>query len=152
MNTHILTRVTQIQKPLSEVFEFFSNAQNLNLLTPPQLQFKILTPMPIEMYKGRLIDYQLKLNGIGFKWKTEIAAWEPPYRFVDQQLKGPYKVWIHEHRFEEKNGFTMMYDTVEFLSPGGFLEPLINKLFIQKRVSQIFDYRAMKLKTLFKTP
>ena len=150
MPSHFHITETIINKPLQEVFEFFSNAQNLNLLTPPQLQFEILTPLPIAMKKGTLIDYKLKLSGIPFYWKTEIAAWEPPFRFVDKQLKGPYKIWIHEHRFEEKNGKTYMYDTVEFLSPGWFLEPIINKLFIEKKVKEIFTYREKKLKEIFK--
>ena len=150
MPSHFHITETIIDKPLQEVFEFFSNAQNLNLLTPPQLQFVILTPFPIAMKKGTLIDYKLKLSGIPFYWKTEIAAWEPPFRFVDKQLKGPYKIWIHEHRFEEKNGKTYMYDTVEFLSPGWFLEPIINKLFIEKKVKEIFAYREKKLKEIFK--
>ena len=150
MPSHFHITETIINKPLQEVFEFFSNAQNLNLLTPPQLQFEILTPFPIAMKRGTLIDYKLKLSGIPFYWKTEIALWEPPFRFVDMQLKGPYKIWIHEHRFEEKNGKTYMYDTVEFLSPGWFLEPIINKLFIEKKVKEIFAYREKKLKEIFK--
>ena len=101
---HILTKTTVINKPLSEVFEFFSNAENLNKITPPDMQFKILTPLPIIIKKGTLIDYKIKVNGIPFNWQTEISEWEPNKRFVDKQLKGPYRVWIHEHTFEEKDG------------------------------------------------
>jgi ligand-binding SRPBCC domain-containing protein len=101
------------------------------------------------MKQGALIDYKIKLSGIPFHWKTEISKWEPPFIFVDKQLKGPYKVWIHEHRFEEKDNKTYMTDTVEFLSPGWILEPLINKFFIEKKVKGIFDYREQKLKELF---
>jgi ligand-binding SRPBCC domain-containing protein len=147
---HILTKTTVINKTLSEVFEFFSNAENLNKITPPDMQFKILTPLPIIIKKGTLIDYKIKVNGIPFKWQTEISEWEPNKRFVDKQLKGPYRVWIHEHTFEEKDGKTIMNDHVQFLSPGWFLEPIINKLFIEKKVKGIFAYREKILTNLFK--
>ena len=147
---HILTKTTVINKPLSEVFEFFSNAENLNKITPPDMQFKILTPLPIIIKKGTLIDYKIKVNGIPFNWQTEITEWEPNKRFIDKQLKGPYRVWIHEHTFEEKDGKTIMNDHVQFLSPGWFLEPIINKLFIEKKVKGIFAYREKILTNLFK--
>ena len=147
---HILTTTTVINKPLSEIFEFFSNAENLNKITPPDMQFKILTPLPIIIKKGTLIDYKIKVNGIPFNWQTEITEWEPNKRFIDKQLKGPYRVWIHEHTFEEKDGKTIMNDHVQFLSPGWFLEPIINKLFIEKKVKGIFAYREKILTNLFK--
>jgi ligand-binding SRPBCC domain-containing protein len=147
---HILTKTTIINKPLSEVFEFFSNAENLNKITPPDMQFKILTPLPIIIKKGTLIDYKIKVSGIPFNWQTEITEWEPNKRFVDKQLKGPYRVWIHEHTFEEKDGKTIMNDHVQFLSPGWLLEPIINKLFIEKKVKGIFAYREKILTNLFK--
>jgi ligand-binding SRPBCC domain-containing protein len=147
---HFLTTTTVINKPLSEVFEFFSNAENLNKITPPDMQFKILTPLPIIIKKGTLINYKIKVNGIPFNWQTEITEWEPNKRFIDKQLKGPYRVWIHEHTFEEKDGKTIMNDHVQFLSPGWFLEPIINKLFIEKKVKGIFAYREKILTNLFK--
>jgi ligand-binding SRPBCC domain-containing protein len=147
---HILTKTTIINKPLSEVFEFFSNAENLNKITPPDMQFKILTPLPIIIKKGTLIDYKIKVSGIPFNWQTEITEWEPNKRFTDKQLKGPYRVWIHEHTFEEKDGKTIMNDHVQFLSPGWLLEPIINKLFIEKKVKGIFAYREKILTNLFK--
>jgi ligand-binding SRPBCC domain-containing protein len=146
MKTHQLVTTTIINKPLSEVFDFFKDAGNLNRLTPPSVQFKILTPLPIEIKRGTLIDYSIKINGIPFKWQTEICIWEPPYRFMDQQIKGPYKVWRHEHKFEEIDGITHMTDTVDFLSPGWILEPLINQLYIKHKVKEIFDYRAEQIK------
>ena len=147
---HILTKETIINRPLNEVFDFFSKAENLNKLTPPELSFKIITPLPIEIKQGAVIDYKIKLNGIPFYWKTEITIFEPQKRFIDKQLKGPYKVWIHEHTFEERDGKTYMKDIVQFLSPGWILEPLINKLFVEKKVKAIFDYRETILKGLFK--
>jgi ligand-binding SRPBCC domain-containing protein len=147
---HTLIKETLINKPLNEIFDFFSRAENLNKITPPELNFKILSPLPIEMKQGALIDYKIKINGIPFKWKTEITIWEPGIRFVDSQIKGPYKVWIHEHFFEEKDGKTYMRDTVKFLSPGGVFEPIINKFLVEKRVNAIFDYREKVLGDLFK--
>ncbi len=146
---HSLTKITVIDRPLAEVFEFFSNAENLNKITPSDLQFRILTPSPIIIKKGTLIDYRIKINGISFKWRTEISEWEFNKRFVDRQLKGPYKVWIHEHSFEERDGKTYMKDYVQFLSPGWFLEPLINKLFVEKKVKAIFEHREKVLKEFF---
>jgi ligand-binding SRPBCC domain-containing protein len=149
MKPHVYNQVTYINRPLSEVFEFFSKAENLNKLTPPILEFKIITPLPIKMEKGTFIDYKIKLNGISFKWKTQITAWENNRRFIDTQIKGPYKIWIHEHLFEEENGQVKMTDTVQYLSPGWFLEPIINKLYISKKVEEIFAYRTIELDKLF---
>ncbi|MEY5046665.1 MAG: hypothetical protein RLZZ175_24 [Bacteroidota bacterium] len=146
---HIFEKTTVINRPLSEVFEFFSKAENLEKLTPSFLNFKILTPQPIAMYAGTLIDYQIKLNGIPFKWRTKITHWEPPYKFRDEQLKGPYKQWIHTHTFEEKDGKTHMTDRIEYLSPGWFLEPLIDKLYIRGNVEKIFNHRELVLDEIF---
>ena len=101
------------------------------------------------MEKGAFIDYKIKLNGISFTWKTEITSWEINRRFVDTQIKGPYKIWIHEHLFEEENGQVKMTDTVHYLSPGWFLEPIINKFYISKKVEEIFAYRTIELDKLF---
>ena len=147
---HSLIKTTAINRPIEEVFDFFSKAENLNKITPPDLQFKILSPLPISIKKGALIDYKIKINGIPFKWRTEISEWELNKRFIDRQIKGPYKVWIHEHTFEERNGITYMTDNVQFLSPGWILEPIINKFFIEKKVKGIFEYREKILTDLFK--
>jgi ligand-binding SRPBCC domain-containing protein len=147
---HILVKETVINRPLKEVFDFFSKAENLNKITPPDMQFQILTPLPINIQKGTLIDYKIKVNGIPFKWKTLISTWEPPFRFVDEQLNGPYNTWNHEHTFEERDGKTYMKDVVKFKSPGWILEPLINALFIEKKVKGIFEYREKMLSEFFK--
>ncbi|MFN4972420.1 MAG: SRPBCC family protein [Bacteroidota bacterium] len=150
MKPHILETKTIIHRPLSEVFSFFSKAENLNELTPPELHFKILTPMPIEMKQGIYIDYRIKLNGIPFSWKTLISTWEPPHRFVDEQIKGPYMRWHHTHSFKSVDeNTTEMTDRIEYLSPGWILEPLINRLFVQKKVEAIFVYREHKLLEIF---
>jgi ligand-binding SRPBCC domain-containing protein len=149
MQPHTIIRKTIINRPLEEVFQFFSKAENLNLLTPPELSFKILTPLPIKMQAGTLIDYRIKLNGIPFNWRTEISTWKVNECFVDQQLKGPYKIWHHTHSFTAVKEGTLMIDEVKYLSPGWILEPLIEKFFIKKKVEGIFDYRNSKLKEIF---
>ena len=150
MKNRTLERKLFIHQSLTDVFNFFSDARNLNLVTPPWLYFEILTPPPIQMQLGTQIDYRLRLHKIPITWRTEIIAWEPPYRFVDSQIKGPYAVWIHEHRFVTQNGGTLMTDFVEFRSPGGVFEPLIYHLFVKRDVINIFDYRSERFKEIFK--
>lgn len=148
MKTHILIRKTIIKKNITEVFDFFSRAENLNRITPPMLGFAIVN-LPDEMKKGALIDYKIKLNGIPFNWRTEITKWEPPFYFEDTQIKGPYKIWIHEHKFEEKKGITYMTDIVSYLSPGGIFEFIPHNLIVKKKVESIFDFREKSLQKIF---
>lgn len=132
-----------------EVFTFFSKAQNLEKVTPPQLSFKIKTKLPIKMQKGSIIDYQIKLFGLPFNWRSEISVWEPPYRFVDAQLKGPYKKWVHLHEFEQKNNGTLMRDIVDyelFVQP---VAPIVNALFVRRQIEAIFRYRTEQLDKIF---
>ena len=136
-------------KPVEEIFRFFSNAENLGLVTPPHLKFEIITPLPIEMKKGALIEYRLKIHQIPLYWQTEITVWEPPFRFIDIQLKGPYRKWIHEHRFERVGNKTKMSDQLEYAVPGGPLAPFINKIFVSKDVKKIFSYRKNKFQEIF---
>ena len=118
-----------VDHPLETVFEFFADARQLERITPPMLNFKILTPMPVEMKIGLLLDYQISIHKITIKWKTEIAVWDPPFRFVDRQLKGPYKIWHHEHTFEEIDGRTLVKDVVFYNPIGG---ALVHKLFVRR--------------------
>ncbi|QDT88501.1 SRPBCC family protein [Gimesia algae] len=134
---------TVIPCALEEVFAFFAEPENLEALTPPWLNFQITTPGPIEMRPGTLIEYRLKLHGIPVKWKTEISDWEPPYRFVDRQLKGPYRLWRHEHTFAECEEGTLVTDDVRYAVLGG---ALVNRLFVQKDVARIFRYRRDQLR------
>ncbi|HNR19635.1 MAG TPA: SRPBCC family protein [Bacteroidia bacterium] len=149
MSLRTFKQVTRVNKPLLEVFNFFCNAQNLNVITPPSLHFKILSQMPLVMKKNARIDYKIKLGLFSFKWHSEITEWNPPYSFKDVQLKGPYKVWEHIHSFEEKEGVTYMTDEVKYLSPGFFLEPVVDKFFVRKRIEEIFRYRQYKLEVFF---
>lgn len=124
------------------IFDFFADAANLEAITPPWLNFRILTPLPIVMDSGTLIDYQLRLHWIPIRWRTEIAEWEPPHQFVDQQLQGPYRLWRHTHTFEPTPDGTLMTDTVEYSVPGG---RLINRWFVEPDLNKIFAYRQQSL-------
>jgi len=148
-HTRILTSEITVNSDIETVFGFFAKAENLNIITPPELKFRIITPLPIEMKKGTLIDYKIKLNAVPFAWKTEISEWEPPYRFVDRQLKGPYRIWIHEHTFRSHDGKTIVKDKVEYLPPGNIAEPFIHKLVVQKKLERIFSYRRQKITEIF---
>jgi len=146
MKTFLLERNTWLPRPIEEIFAFFSDARNLQTLTPPWIAFRILTPGNIEMKAGALIDYEIRLHRLPLRWRTEIQVWEPPNRFVDAQLRGPYRSWVHEHRFEARDGGTMVGDIVEYSVLGG---AVVNKLFVARDVARIFDYRTQKLAELF---
>jgi ligand-binding SRPBCC domain-containing protein len=128
-----------------EVFTFFSDALNLELITPSWLRFKVLTVSPIEMREGTVIDYRLRLRGIPLRWQSQITAWEPPHRFVDQQRQGPYRLWIHEHTFVESNGGTLARDRVEYAVPGGML---VQKFFVEPELKRIFAYRSRRMQEI----
>lgn len=144
-NFHISCRVL-LPHPLLEVFDFFASAENLNLLTPPWLHFSILTPLPIEMRRGAIIRYRLRLRGVPVSWDSEITDWEPPFRFTDTQIRGPYRLWVHRHRFEETPDGTLVADDVTYRVPGG---SLVNRLFVAGELRRIFDYRKAKLLELY---
>jgi len=131
---------------LEETFAFFADAGNLEEITPPWLHFEILTPRPIVMGVGTLIEYRLRLHGVPFSWRTEIAAWQPPVRFVDRQLAGPYHHWHHEHLFRAVPGGTEVRDRVHYCPRGG---ALIHALFVGRDVRRIFAYRQARLLQLF---
>ena len=133
--------------PIEKVFEFFSKAENLQAITPPELHFKIITPLPIVMGQGTLIDYKIKLSGVPFGWRTRITHWDPPYAFADQQLKGPYAIWFHTHTFADEGGRTRMDDEVLYKLP---LWPLgeVAYPFVKGKVSEIFQYRRKAIKKL----
>ncbi len=146
MTTHIFETELWLPATREQVFPFFADARNLESITPPWLNFHVITPGEIPMRAGALIDYRLRIHGLPVHWRTEIAAWEPPFRFVDQQLRGPYRQWIHTHVFEEQNGGTRCRDHVAYAVPGG---AIVNRLFVRRDVEKIFAYRAMALKKHF---
>jgi len=131
-----------LDRPLEEVFAFFSDARNLEAITPRQLNFRILTPGPIRLEAGARIDYQLTLYGVPVKWATLIERWEPPHEFVDVQLRGPYKVWRHTHRFLAEGQGTRMIDDVAYELPLGPLGRMVEALWARREVSRIFAYRT----------
>jgi ligand-binding SRPBCC domain-containing protein len=135
-----------LPRPLEVVFPFFADAGNLEALTPPWLRFEILTPLPIVMHAGATIEYRLRLHGIALRWQSEITAWEPPLRFVDEQRRGPYRKWIHEHAFTQGENGSEMRDFVRYSVPGGWL---VNLIFVQREVQRIFEYRARMLSDFF---
>jgi ligand-binding SRPBCC domain-containing protein len=131
-----------------ELFPFFADASNLDSITPPWLHFNIITPQPIEMRKGALIDYRLRVRGFPLSWRTRINVWQPPYRFVDEQLRGPYRQWIHEHSFEVHNGGTMVRDSVHYVVP---FDWLVHRWFVRGDVEKIFRFRKDAMKSQFGT-
>jgi ligand-binding SRPBCC domain-containing protein len=131
-----------LPQPPEEIFPFFANASNLNELTPPWLKFRILTPEPIRMQEGTLIDYALKIRGWPVRWRTRINVWEPPHRFVDEQLRGPYRRWIHEHVFEAREGGTAVLDLVRYAVP---FDWAVHRLLVAPDIRQIFEFRAQAL-------
>lgn len=140
--THRLERSQRIARPLAEVFAFFSDAANLETITPGFLRFRIITPLPIEMRPGARIDYSLSLFGVRLRWLTRITVWEPGVRFVDEQESGPYALWRHTHSFAPDGDATIMRDTVEYALPLGPLGSLAHLLFVRRTVGAIFDHRA----------
>ena len=138
-----LERCQVLPRPRAEVFAFFEDARNLEVMTPPFLHFRLETEGPIAMRAGTLIDYRLSLFGVPFHWRTEITEYVRAERFVDRQLRGPYRVWEHTHLFEDIGGHsTQMSDRVRYEVGFGPLGPLASSLFVHRTVKRIFDYRA----------
>jgi ligand-binding SRPBCC domain-containing protein len=138
-----------LERPITEVFEFFSDAVNLEELTPPWLQFRVISKLPIEMREGVEIKYRLRIRGIPVRWTSKITAWDPPHRFVDEQMHGPYRVWIHEHRFAEDSNGSLCADHVQYAPLGG---ALMNRLFVERDIQKIFAYRSEQLQKIFGGP
>lgn len=144
-----LTAVTIIPAPLEQVFDFFSRAENLQQITPPWLNFRFVTAPPSEVHAGTRIEYALRVRLLPLHWLTEISVWDPPRRFVDAQLKGPYRMWVHEHRFEPLGEHTRMTDTVHYQLPFGLLGRMAHLLFVRRDIEEIFRYREEQIKMIF---
>ena len=136
-------------QPIEEVFIFFEKPENLEKLTPSNLGFKILTPSPISMNVGRLIDYTIRIFGINFHWRTLITDYVQNIKFVDEQLKGPYSYWHHAHTFESSNDGTFINDKVTYALPFGIFGRIAHRLFIKRSLNNIFDYRVKVINQMF---
>ncbi len=146
---YILRREQWIERPIDEVFSFFADAHNLEEITPPWVGFKILSMSTDSIEEGTTIRYHLRLHGIPVHWWTEICDWNPPHCFVDEQTKGPYKLWRHTHRFEAHGNRTKMIDEVQYSLPSGILGRIVHSVKVRKDVSRIFDYRRERIEGLF---
>lgn len=143
-----------VPRPIDEVFPFFADAHNLEAITPDLVRFRVLTPAPIVMRPGTTIDYALRIKSVPVRWRTAIPVWDPPRRFVDEQIKGPYALWRHEHTFEPvDNGVsTLVRDRVDYRPRGGPLAPLLHALFIERDLRAIFEHRSRVLAERFAAP
>ncbi len=143
MSAYVLERTQRVEVPVERAFDFYGDAANLEPLTPPWLNFEVMTPGPLAFQPGTLLDYKLRLHGVPIRWQTRIEIWEPPLRFVDTQARGPYSLWEHTHMFE-KGGeqATLIHDRVRYEIPLGPLGRLAHGLFVRRDLERIFDYRA----------
>ena len=146
---HVLRREQRLPGPPEEVFAFFGDARNLEAITPPLLRFRMLTPEPIVMGAGTRLRYRLRVRGVPVSWLTEIREWDPPHRFVDEQLSGPYALWRHVHTFADDGaGGTLMVDEVRYALPLGVVGELAHRLVVRGDLQRIFDYRAARVPQL----
>lgn len=136
----------RLPAPLEEVFGFFADSHGLEKITPPSLGFRIASPQPVTIHEGARIDYRFRIKGLPVTWKSLIPVWEPPHRFVDELLRGPYKSWRHEHRFRAEGNMTVVEDEVVYRVPGG---ALIHSLFVKRDLLRIFEYRRDTLVATF---
>lgn len=150
MRIHTLHREQRLEGTPEEVFPFFADAHNLEALTPPLLRFRVITPRPIDLYPGALIQYALRVRGVPVSWLTSIQRWDPPHAFVDTQVRGPYALWHHTHTFaptEDGRG-TLMTDTVRYAIGFGPLGALAHALVVRRDVEAIFAFRALQIPRL----
>jgi ligand-binding SRPBCC domain-containing protein len=148
MRIHTLRREQRLPGAPEAVFGFFADARNLEAITPPLLRFRVVTPAPIVMGAGTRIRYRLRVHRVPLSWLTEITAWEPPHRFVDEQLDGPYALWHHTHTFESDGDETVMRDVVRYGIGFGALGALAEALLVRRDLDRIFDYRAERVPAL----
>jgi ligand-binding SRPBCC domain-containing protein len=145
---HEIERAQFVPQTADDAFAFFADAFNLEAITPPWLRFRILTPRPIDMREGALIDYRLSLHHVPCRWHTRIDAWVPARRFVDRQISGPFRTWEHTHTFEEHPGGTRIRDHVRYRMPLGPLGEIARRALIGRDLERIFDYRHAAIERL----
>jgi ligand-binding SRPBCC domain-containing protein len=146
---HTLRREQPLDAPCEAVFAFFADPFNLEAITPPLLRFAVVTPAPIAMGVGTFIQYRLRLRGVPLRWDTLIQTWEPPRRFVDVQVRGPYRLWHHAHELEPLDGGrTLMRDMVRYALGFGALGELAHRALVRRDLEAIFAYRAARVPAL----
>jgi ligand-binding SRPBCC domain-containing protein len=150
MHVHILQREQRLPAPPEAVFPFFADARNLEAITPPLLEFRLLTPEPIAMGVGTFLQYALRLRGVPVRWDTLIQAWEPPHRFVDVQVRGPYRLWHHTHELLplDDGTATLMRDTVRYAMPLGLVGEVARRAVVTRDLDAIFAFRAERVPAL----
>jgi ligand-binding SRPBCC domain-containing protein len=141
-----LTTELLVRESREQLFEFFADAFQLETLTPPWLRFSVQTPRPIDMHAGTMIDYTLRLHGWPIRWRSKISAWEPPFQFIDEQVRGPYRYWHHLHTFDKADGGTLVRDVVHYAVPLGFI---MHPLLVRRDLTRIFQYRREAMSRLF---
>ncbi len=141
MRVHRLEREQVVDRPVDEVFRFFSMARNLERLTPPWLRFSVITPEPIAKRSGTLIDYRLRVRGIPLRWRSRIEEWHENTSFVDRQIRGPYRLWHHSHEFSAEGDGTRVLDRVDYALPLGPLGEVVHRVLVKRDLRRIFDYR-----------
>ena len=144
MRVHRLEREQRVAAPPGAVFEFFARARNLELITPPWLRFQVLTPEPIAMAPGTLIEYRLRLHAVPLRWTSRIEEWDPGRGFVDRQVRGPYRLWHHQHEFAADGDGTVVRDDVRYSLPLGDL----GQGFVRRDLERIFDFRRDAVRRL----
>jgi ligand-binding SRPBCC domain-containing protein len=148
MKIHVLMREQRLTGSPGEVFPLFADARNLERITPPFLTFRVLTPGAPAMRAGTELDYQLRLHGLPLRWRTRIEVWDPPRRFADRQLAGPFRLWHHTHDFEPDGDGTRMRDLVRYALPLGPAGAAAHAAFVRQDLARIFDFRRVAVEQL----
>jgi ligand-binding SRPBCC domain-containing protein len=151
VRAHVLEREQPVPRPLDEVFPFFARARNLERITPPWLRFEVLTPEPVELRPGAQIEYRLRLHGVPIRWLTRIERFEPGRGFVDRQVRGPYRLWVHRHEFEPRGGSTLVRDRVRYVLPFGIVGAAAHLAIVRRELARIFDFRAAAVARIFQS-
>ena len=146
---HTLDRDHRIEAPAEEVFAFFSDPGNLARITPPWLRFRIHEAPAGPLREGSRIEYRIRWAIFTLRWVTRITLWNPLVEFRDIQEKGPYRTWIHTHRFRQNGRLVEMHDHVEYELPLGILGRMVHALRVRRQLEDIFDYRNRIIDEVF---
>ncbi len=149
MEPLILERVTRVPAPLDRVFDFFSRAENLARITPPSMGFEILDAPARALRQNDRITYRIRIGGIPLRWVTRIASWNPPDSFTDEQLSGPYRLWVHTHSFRQVGSTVEMRDHVEYMLPLRWVGRIVAGRLVRRKLRAIFDHRQRRIARIF---